>query len=153
MPHSFWKCHQRKWPRQKSLHFLSKHSLLASSIPTTSISNSFMYVFLYSILSSYNWPSCSPWILSFTLFTNSSLLFLFICQITSIYFFSPIPLHHISLNLHKVPSHTLHCSHLPILSRHMILSDNLFPQHTLLTDVSYSMSKFLIHLLNVGRIL
>ena len=89
-------------------------------------------------------PSIS---LTYTFFKNS---FSQYDHIISKYFFLSIPLHHTSLHLHKFPSHIFHlhfhCSHSPILFRHMLLSDNSFPQHKLSNVVPYSMSKSMIHM-------
>ena len=58
------------------------------------------------------------------------------------------------LNVHEFPCHIFHtqfhCSHLPILSYHKLLSDNSFPQYTLLIAVPYSMSKSDLYV-NVGK--
>ena len=130
MLHSLQKCPTRRWPWQKSLHLsLSKHSLLASLVPLPlSATLSCMYSFTLSLqlafLSSYD-SQFHPHTLSSQTLHYS---FFQYDQITSKYFFSPIPLHHTSLHLHMVPCHTFqtsfHCSHIPILSCHMLLSDN-----------------------------
>ena len=88
-----------------------------------------MHVLLHPILPSYIWPSFFPRSHSFThtntFFTNLHSSFSQYDQTTLKYLFSPIALHHTSLHLHKVPSHTFytcfHYSHPPILSRHMLL--------------------------------
>ena len=53
-------------PSRNVPHLLRLYlSLLASSIPSIAVSNSFMHVFLHPVLPSYNWPS-SPRIHNFT---------------------------------------------------------------------------------------
>ena len=91
-----------------------------------------MYSFQLILLS-----SSPPRTLSFThihvlhkLFTLS----LYLIKPPQRIFPSPIPLHHTSLHLHKVPCHTS-CSHPPILSRHMLFSDISFSLHAFLTDM------------------
>ena len=49
-----------------------------------------------------------------------------------------------SLHVHKVPCHIFHCSHSPILSHNMFLSNHSFPHHILLNAVLYYMNKSLI---------
>ena len=124
--------------------------------PSPSISNSFMHVLLHPILPSYNWPSSSPRIHNLThihflyfFFTNSSLFFLSIYpNHLNVLLFTHSTTPHFT-PFAQVPCHTFHacfhCFHLPIVSRHMLLSDNSFPQHALLTTVPFSISKSLIH--------
>ena len=133
-------------PKQKSLHLsLSKHSLVACSILSPLLATlSCMYVFPYLIHPSYNWPSSPPRTLNFTHIHFLCKLFTFLSLKTakpsqSISF---NPFHYITLCSSFTRSHTrFHCSYPPILSPHMLLSDNSFPQHTLLTDVLSSMFK------------
>ena len=64
---------------------------------------------------------------------------------SSLFFFT----HYTPFYLHMFHCHMLHtrfhCSYPPILSRHMLPSNNSFPQHALLTAVPYSMSMCVIH--------
>ena len=56
-------------------------------------------------------------------------------------------LHHsICTNFHDIFHTKFYCSQSHILSCHMLLSDNSFPQSALLTVMFYAMSKSLIHM-------
>ena len=69
--------------------------------------------------------------------THTKHLSIFLFTHSTTPYFNPFALHIF---------HTrIHCSHPSILSRHMLLSDNSFPQHALLTAMLYSMNKSLIH--------
>ncbi len=141
-------------PRQESLHLSpSKHSLLACSIPPPSSGTSFTHLLLNPSLPSSKWPSSVTRTLHFThihflheLFTLKPLNMAKPPQCIS---FLPIPPFHTLLHLHKLHCRILlthfHCSRLPILSLHMPLSDNSFPQHSLLTAVPSSTPKSLIY--------
>ena len=127
-------------------------SLLVESLP--------LYQHLFHactppILPAYNCRSLlgTPILLTYTRFTNSSLFFLLRLPNQNQTKEKVFHLFHYTtpLHLHKFPYHILytrfHCSHPPILSRHMLLSDHSFPQHALLTNVPYTMSKSLIYTL------
>ena len=104
-----------------------------------------MHVLLHPILPSYNWPSSPPRIIRFTrlyflhkLFTILSFNMTKPAQSISFHSFHyTTPLH-----LHKVLCHHtfhthFHCSHPPILSHHILLSDNFSTPHTLVCCVLF----------------
>ena len=129
---------RRGWSRQKSFH----------------LSLTLYQQLLYLILPSYNWPSSPLRTLSSTHihFLHKFFTLLSLNMTKPPQSITSQPYHYTTrlfTPLHEFPCHTFHthfhCYHPPILSRHMLLSDNSFSQHTLLTVVPYSMSKTLIH--------
>ena len=117
------------------LYRISKHSLLASSIP---LPLSETLLGLYSFTLSFHPTTGLPRLtISFicTCFTNSSSYQY--DQTTSKFFFSSIPLHHTSLHLHKFPRHTFHthfhCFHssFHLVTPHAALGLLISTAHTL----------------------
>ena len=125
MPHFLQEHPPRGWPRQKSLHLsLSTHSFLACSNPfalPTPLS------LMYSSILSFHPLSGLPLLLGPSLLlTNFFLVFHSSCSQCDQCI--PLPPLHTSFHLHKFQhciSHTcFHCSHSPILSVHMPLSES-----------------------------
>ena len=99
---------------------------------------------------SYNWLF-SPTLLIYTFFINSSLFLLSRWpKYLDVFFLSipyiTIPLHSICTSSHATSFIHAFVSHSPIISSHILLSNNLFPQHPLLAVMPNSMFESMIHM-------